>query len=301
VAKESRWRADGSEGIIPTRGSCGSLLVLGDGARRRGRLERFSPTLREKPSLGRRFSTGWACVGLAVTLMLLPTSASAFGETSAVTFGIVRHGGRSGSRASGYKRLSWEVSKRTSIAVVLEPKVVDLSDPDLFLLPLLVLSGEGDFPPFGEAEREALRRHLTFGGLLIVDDESGQPGGPFDRAARRELAAVFPTAKPAKIDKAHVLYKSFYLLEKPFGRVEAATEADGITLAGRLAVLFSPNDLGGALAKDGFGNWEHEVVPGGDQQRERAFRFGVNVVMYALCLDYKDDQVHVPFIMKRRR
>jgi hypothetical protein len=24
-------------------------------------------------------------------------------------------------------------------------------------------------------------------------------------------------------------------------------------------------------------------------------------VMYALCLDYKSDQVHVPFIMKRRR
>jgi hypothetical protein len=23
--------------------------------------------------------------------------------------------------------------------------------------------------------------------------------------------------------------------------------------------------------------------------------------MYALCLDYKADQVHVPFIMKRRR
>jgi hypothetical protein len=28
---------------------------------------------------------------------------------------------------------------------------------------------------------------------------------------------------------------------------------------------------------------------------------GVNLVMYALCLDYKADQVHVPFIMKRRR
>ena len=28
---------------------------------------------------------------------------------------------------------------------------------------------------------------------------------------------------------------------------------------------------------------------------------GVNLVMYALCLDYKSDQVHVPFIMKRRR
>ena len=245
---------------------------------------------------------GLAFFAVVAGLMALsPRPARAFGETSAVSVGIVRHSGLSGTRTSGYKRLSWEVSKRTSIAVVLEPKTVDLTDPDLFLLPLLVLSGDGDFPAFSEAEREALRRHLTFGGMLIVDDESGQPGGPFDRAARRELAVVLPTAKPARIDKTHVLFKSFYLLDKPFGRVEAAPEADGIVLAGRLAVIFSPNDLGGALAKDGFGNWEHEVVPGGDQQRERAFRFGVNIVMYALCLDYKDDQVHVPFIMKRRR
>ena len=32
-----------------------------------------------------------------------------------------------------------------------------------------------------------------------------------------------------------------------------------------------------------------------------AFRIGVNLVMYSLCLDYKTDQVHVPFIMRRRR
>ena len=28
---------------------------------------------------------------------------------------------------------------------------------------------------------------------------------------------------------------------------------------------------------------------------------GVNLAMYATCLDYKDDQVHLPFILKRRR
>ena len=31
------------------------------------------------------------------------------------------------------------------------------------------------------------------------------------------------------------------------------------------------------------------------------YPLGVNVVMYALCLDYKDDQVHLPYILKRRR
>ena len=53
--------------------------------------------------------------------------------------------------------------------------------------------------------------------------------------------------------------------------------------------------------RDNYGTWEHECYPGGERQRELAFRLGVNLVMYALCLDYKTDQVHVPFIMKRRR
>ena len=36
------------------------------------------------------------------------------------------------------------------------------------------------------------------------------------------------------------------------------------------------------------------VVPGGERQREMAYRFGVNWVMYALTGNYKTDQVHVP-------
>jgi hypothetical protein len=30
-------------------------------------------------------------------------------------------------------------------------------------------------------------------------------------------------------------------------------------------------------------------------------RLGLNWVMYVLCLDYKEDQVHLPFILQRRR
>ena len=34
--------------------------------------------------------------------------------------------------------------------------------------------------------------------------------------------------------------------------------------------------------------------PGGEQQREMAFRTGINIVMHALTGNYKADQVHVP-------
>jgi hypothetical protein len=65
-------------------------------------------------------------------------------------------------------------------------------------------------------------------------------------------------------------------------------------------VIFSSHDLGGALARGPSGVWEQPVVPGGDAQRERAIRLAVNIAMYVLCSNYKDDQVHAPFIMRRR-
>jgi hypothetical protein len=42
-------------------------------------------------------------------------------------------------------------------------------------------------------------------------------------------------------------------------------------------------------------------LSGGDgwRQREMAYRFGVNAVMYALTGNYKSDQVHVPALLER--
>ena len=40
-------------------------------------------------------------------------------------------------------------------------------------------------------------------------------------------------------------------------------------------------------------------VPGGEAQRERAFRFGVNLVIYALTGNYKDDQLHIQSLLDR--
>ena len=34
---------------------------------------------------------------------------------------------------------------------------------------------------------------------------------------------------------------------------------------------------------------------------EMSFRLATNLLMYATCLDYKADQVHIPFIMKKKR
>ena len=64
-------------------------------------------------------------------------------------------------------------------------------------------------------------------------------------------------------------------------------------------MILGSNDWAGAWAADPSGRALFAVVPGGEVQREMAYRFGVNLVMYALTGNYKADQVHVPAILER--
>jgi hypothetical protein len=64
-------------------------------------------------------------------------------------------------------------------------------------------------------------------------------------------------------------------------------------------VVIGGNDWAAAWAVDADGNHPYAVIPGGARQRLLAYRFGVNVVMYALTGNYKSDQVHVPAILQR--
>jgi len=213
-------------------------------------------------------------------------------------------------RTAGLQRLGTEIAVRTSIEVARDnPVSVGLAQEKLFETPFLYLSGDKKFTTPTGRELENLRRHLTFGGFLLIDSAEGRAGGDFDASVRQLVAELFPAPAPGfqPLPDDHVIYKSFYLTRTVAGRVAAARELEAVfpggvgTPGGRAAIVYSQNDLGGAWAKDAFGNFLYQCYPGGEEQREHAFRLGINLAMYALCLDYKTDQVHVPFILKRRR
>jgi hypothetical protein len=238
---------------------------------------------------------------LGLGLALAARRALAFADAARLTFAQVRHAGRWDPRPDGLSRLAWEISKRTSIETSPAVKSIGLADPDLFRYPFAVLSSDQAFPAPAENEIAELRRYLSYGGFLLVDDASATRGGAFEQSARQLVSRIVPGAQLTRVPRDHVLYKSFYLLDGPAGRLSSTPDLLALELGGRLAVLYSGNDLVGALARDSLGTWEFEVTPGGELQREKCVRLGVNVAMYALCLDYKEDQVHIPFIMKRRR
>ncbi|MBI2374027.1 MAG: DUF4159 domain-containing protein [Deltaproteobacteria bacterium] len=204
-------------------------------------------------------------------------------------------------RAEAMTRLLWEAGQRTSIEASLEVVEVRPTEPKLFRTPFLYLSGSGAFPELSSDSVRWLRRYLVYGGTLLVDDADADPGGAFDDSVRRELSRLLPGHALERLSSDHVVYKTYYLVDSQAGRVLRVPYLEGITIEKRLTVIYSMNDLGGAWARDAFGRWEFPVTPGGERQREMAFRLGVNILMYALCLDYKEDLVHAPFILKRRR
>jgi hypothetical protein len=238
---------------------------------------------------------------LSLGLALLARRALAFGDSARVTFAQLRHGGRWDPRPDGLSRLAWEIAKRTSIETSPAVKSIALADPELFRYPFAVLSSDQGIPAPADNEVAELRRYLSYGGFLLVDDASAARGSAFEQSARQLVSRIVPGAQLTRVPRDHVVYKSFYLLDGPAGRLTSTPDLEALELGGRLAVIYSGNDLIGALARDSLGTWEFEVTPGGELQREKSIRLGVNVAMYALCLDYKEDQVHIPFIMKRRR
>ena len=241
-----------------------------------------------------------ACLSVsAASLLYVAPRASAFGEATDVELVSVNTGADSERARNVTERLAWEVRKRSSVEPILEPGRTKFDRPSLFRSPFIYWRGSEDFPPLSEAAIDGLRKYVHRGGFILIDDATAG-GEAFDRAVRRELLRAFPAMPLSPISAEHTIYRSFYLVPRPVGRVRGPSFLEGMTYGDRIAVVYSRHDLGGALLRDQLGAWSQAVVPGGESQRERAIRLAVNLVMYALCTDYKDDQVHAPFIMRRR-
>lgn len=240
-------------------------------------------------------------VGLTAAAAALPSSALAMGGDDRFTVGMLLPNGKGDiPRPGATRRLLQEVEKRTSISVM--PNTVTMKlDAKIFDYPMLILNGDSGFDPWPNEAIERLRAYLKAGGFLYVDSAEGVRDGPFVMSVRRELARIYPDTKPQPVPRDHVLFKSFYLLDEAYGRIEVTKTLETIIEDDRAPVVINANDALGAWARDNFGAWEFDVVPGGSYQRERAFRLGINLVMYALCINYKADQVHIPFILRRRK
>ena len=192
-----------------------------------------------------------------------------------------------------------ELMQRTSVEAATTVHEISLTDPDLFSYPFLYITGKYDFEPFTQEEIENLRRFLSFGGFLLADDALGQPGYGFDMSFRREMKRIFPEKEFARLPSSHPAMRSFYLMRRIGGLRIVRPYIEGIGIGGTTPIVYCPNDLGGAWERDQLGNWLNPCTPGGEEQRRDAFHLGINLILYAMTENYKDDLIHVPFIRRR--
>src|SRR5690606_28145338 len=138
------------------------------------------------------------------------------------------------------------------------------------------------------------------GGVVFVDDSEPEQGA-FGRSVKAELARVLPEVPVVDLPPQHVIYKSYYLVDRPIGRVLGPPKLEAMIRGQQVQVLFSSHDLLGALARRGE-SWSFPMQGSGidAESRQRAIRLAVNIAMYVLCSNYKDDQVHAEELMRRR-
>ncbi|MFQ5765406.1 MAG: DUF4159 domain-containing protein, partial [Rhodospirillales bacterium] len=193
------------------------------------------------------------------------------------------------------------ILKRRTAAELGPPQGVDPARDDLAFFPLLywpVTAGAGIAT---DAARAKVNAYLRNGGTVLFDTRSA--GGGADATALRRLARGLDIPPLVPVPPDHVLTRAFYLIQEFPGRWAGGTlwveRAGGRVNDGVSPVIAGGNDWAAAWALDETQRPLYPVVPGGERQREMAFRFGVNLVMYTLTGNYKADQVHLPSILKR--
>ena len=213
----------------------------------------------------------------------------------------LRYPGNWSPRPGAMRVLARELRLRTRLEPVSEPTTVAATERALFETPFLYVAGEGELPQLDDEAEQNLRRFIDLGGLILFDAADGGADLAFTRSVRELLGRIMPGSELAPVSGEHVVYRSFYLVDFPWGRTQVHDSLLAVQEEGRLKVMLTRNDLGGALAETDSGLAAYPCSPGGADQREWAIRFGVNILLYATCTDYKADRAHVETLLRSRR
>ena len=220
---------------------------------------------------------------------------------------------------AGLMGLSDTLFFRTSIEPA-NPVGVNLEQDELAFFALLYWPITPDQPTPSDATYARLNAYLRAGGMIVFDTRDANIarfGGSSPNGRKlQQLARPLDIPPLEPLPRDHVLTRTFYLLQDFPGRynghdvwVEAsppdAEQIEGMPFRnlndGVSPVVIGGNDWAAAWAVTNSGRAMLPVGRGyaGEQQRELAYRFGVNLVMHVLTGNYKSDQVHVPALLDR--
>jgi hypothetical protein len=197
--------------------------------------------------------------------------------------GQIIHDGPWKTRTAAFPMLLNQFHTATGTPVSFELRDVSLTDASIFETPFLYLTGTTDFT-FTDQERANLRRFLTNGGVLFVEDGEGRP--TFDTAFRKEIAQILPGHQLQPLPGNHTIFVEpnrvtavkirSALSVKRDNKTELPPELLGIELNNSLAVIYCPYDLSAG--------WERAPAPYAlGYEPKDATNLGINILFYAVA------------------
>jgi hypothetical protein len=205
------------------------------------------------------------------------------------------------SRPRAWNHALYELVQSTSIETDGKSFQFSPEDPELYEHPFCVMIGTDGFEPLSKKALGMLQRFLTYGGFILFDDTSGDRDSAFSKSVRRLMRRMFPTKPIAPLAADHSLYRSFFLLDQPLGRLASVEFIEGVDVGKVTPMMLFHNDLSGALDRTEDGRDRYAVIPDGDMQRREAVKLVINMIMYALTSNYKHDQAHVKELIEDGR
>ena len=206
----------------------------------------------------------------------------------------------------GLNALKETLIRRTSVS----PKGVvgiDINKDPIFYYPFIYWPIEDKFLNINEQAKIKIKNYFKSGGIVLFDILKFDRNTPLINSKSYLLIKNFLMNIGVEdlnyIKNNHTISKSFYLLKKFPGRWDnkiLLVDNNDLNLKdGVNSIIIGFNDWAGAWALDNNKYPLFPVVPGGERQREIAYRFGINIMMYALTGNYKSDQVHSKSILNR--
>jgi len=215
----------------------------------------------------------------ALSVLATPGASQPPAPPGARAFGIARlkygGGGDWYEDRTSLVNLLRGVRERTTVPVAgTREATVEPGSAALFQYPFVFACGHGNVK-LTPTEVTNLRRYLTTGGFLWVDDDFG-----IDPSLRREMRRVFPDAAFVELPFSHPIFHGLYDFPAGLPKIHehdgGPARAFGIVHDGRLVVFYSYDcDLGDGLE-------DEEIHRDPPEKREEALRMALNIVHYAL-------------------
>jgi hypothetical protein len=154
-----------------------------------------------------------------------------------------------------------------------EEEVVEAGSEQLFNYPFVFMTGHGNVI-FNDQEASNLRKYLTAGGFLHIDDNYG-----FDKFIRPQMKKVFPELDFVELPANYAIYHQKYNFPAGLPKIHEhdgkRPQGFGLIYKGRLVCFYTFEcDLGNG--------WEDYGTYAGDTQEARikALRMGANLIQY---------------------